>query len=148
MLNCLWRHKSCPLKTDVIQELIAKGDSVLWMVYRVPIRLDAAIEDFFRNLYETRRKNRERAWRSASVRNRNLFAQNPTWRQGYENGASSSILLCTKMWAQYYGLYDRTTRRQRKRRFKNEFAFFRFLLRLFQLTYFAKCRRPLPELNF
>ena len=55
MLNCLWRHKSCPLKTDVIQELIAKGDSVLWMVYRVPIRLDAAIEDFLRNLYDTTR---------------------------------------------------------------------------------------------
>ena len=40
------------------------------------------------------------------------------------------------------------TRRQRKRRFKNEFALFWSLLRLFQLTYFVKCRRTLPELNF
>ena len=55
MLNCLWRHESCPLKANVIQELIAKGDSELWMVYRVPIRLDAAIEDFLRNLYDTTR---------------------------------------------------------------------------------------------
>ena len=55
MLNCLWRQESCPLKPDGIQELKAKGDSVLWMVYRIPIRLDAAIEDFLRNLYDTTR---------------------------------------------------------------------------------------------
>ena len=44
-------------------------------------------------------------------------------------------------------LLTHRTRWQRKRRLKSEFAFFQSWLRLFQLTYFAKCRRTLLKLN-
>ena len=42
---------------------------------------------------------------------------------------------------------DSTTRRQRERRLKSEFAFFCSLSQLFLPTYFVKCRRTLLELN-
>ena len=42
---------------------------------------------------------------------------------------------------------DSTTRRQRERRLKSEFAFFCSLSQLLLPTYFVKCRRTLLELN-
>ena len=47
----------------------------------------------------------------------------------------------------YKGRQDPTTRQQRERRLKSEFAFFQSLSRLFLLTYFVKCTRTLLNLN-
>ena len=44
-------------------------------------------------------------------------------------------------------LKDPTTRRQRERRLKSEFAFFQSLSQLFLPTYFVKCRRTLLKLK-
>ena len=47
----------------------------------------------------------------------------------------------------YKGRQDPTTRQQRERRLKSEYAFFQSLSRLFLLTYFVKCTRTLLNLN-
>ena len=86
-----------------------------------------------------------KCWFLSRGRKTGVSGEKP-WEQGRE--LTTNLTHICRRRRDYQGLYDRTTRRQRKRQFKNEFAFFRSFSRLFQLIYFVKCRRTLPELNF